>query len=227
MRRYTNPCRFKDRDDNSCHGKAKAHGLCAGHLDQLDRGKELTPLLGRHGRRHDGCTFPGCDKPHQHGGLCSGHNAQLRRGQSLRPLGPWGRAPNPEGRWVGPKGSVYIKCPVEDHPNAKSRRGWIAEHVWVMTQMLGRPLRPGESVHHRNLLKGDNRPENLELWTSHQPRGTSVADMLTWCWWFIDQSSDAPGWTAFPGGPLSDNAAESAADQDGTLSPTELHGPAR
>lgn len=36
MRRYTKPCRFKDRDGNGCHGKAKAHGLCTGHLDQLD-----------------------------------------------------------------------------------------------------------------------------------------------------------------------------------------------
>jgi hypothetical protein len=224
MRRYTKPCRFKDRDGNSCHGKAKAHGLCTGHLDQLDRGKELTPLLGRHGRKHDGCTFPGCDKPHQHGGLCTGHNTQLRRGQSLRPLGPWGRAANPEGRWVDPKGYVYIKCPVENHPNAKSKRGWIAEHVWVMTEMLGRPLRQGESVHHRNLLKGDNRPENLELWTSHQPRGTSVADMLAWCWWFIDQYSYAPEWAAFPGGPLSENGAESAVDQDRRLYPAEHTG---
>lgn len=71
-----------------------------------------------------------------------------------------------------------------------------------------------ESVHHRNLLKGDNRPENLELWTSHQPRGTSVADMLNWCHWFIAEYSDAPAWTAFPGGPLSKGGAESVVDQD-------------
>lgn len=187
MRRYTKPCRFKDPDGNSCHGKAKAHGLCTSHLDQLDRGKELTPLLGRHGRKHDGCTFPGCDKPHQHGGLCTGHNTQLRRGQPLRPLGPWGRAPNPEGRWVDPKGYVYIRCPDPEHPNAKSKPGWIAEHVWVMSQMLGRPLRRGESVHHLNNIKHDNRPENLQLWHTHQPRGTSVEDTVRWARWFLDR----------------------------------------
>ena len=27
-----------------------------------------------------------------------------------------------------------------------------------MSEVLGRPLREGESVHHRNLLKDDNRP---------------------------------------------------------------------
>ncbi|HEV2928017.1 MAG TPA: HNH endonuclease [Propionibacteriaceae bacterium] len=97
---------------------------------------------------------------------------------------------------------------MENHPNAKSTKGWIAEHVWVMAQMLGRPLRPGETVHHRNLIKGDNDPSNLELWTSHQPKGARVADMLEWCWWFIGQYADAPAWTALPGGPLSQDGAE-------------------
>lgn len=214
-RHYTDPCTFKAPDGERCHGKAKAHGLCTGHLDQLDRGKPLTPLLGRHGRKYDGCTFPGCDKPHQSGGLCTGHNTQVRRGQPLRPLGPWGRPPNPEGRWVDPKGYVYIKCPVENHPNAKSKKGWIAEHVWVMTQMLGRPLRDGETVHHRNLIKGDNTPSNLQLWTSHQPRGTSVGDMLAWCHWFIELYEDAPEWTSQPGGPLCQDGAVIAGGQDG------------
>ncbi len=205
---YTEPCTFTGPHGERCHGKARARGLCSSHLWQLAQGKPLTPLLGRHGRKYDGCTYPGCGKPHQSGGLCTGHNTQVRRGQPLRPLGPWGRPSNPEGRWIDPKGYVYIKSPVESHPNAKSKKGWIAEHVWVMTQMLGRSLRPEESVHHRNLIKDDNRPSNLELWTSHQPKGARVADMLGWCRWFIDQYSDDPEWTSLPGGPLSRDDAE-------------------
>lgn len=51
---------------------------------------------------------------------------------------------------------------------------------YVMERHLGRPLWPDETVHHKYGDRGDNRIENLELWSSWQPAGQRVEDKLVW-----------------------------------------------
>lgn len=74
------------------------------------------------------------------------------------------------GRQIDRQGYVMVWAP--DHPtNAKTKRIYVQEHRLIMEKILGRYLTRSENVHHKNGIKTDNRPENLELWTHSQPSG--------------------------------------------------------
>jgi hypothetical protein len=47
-----------------------------------------------------------------------------------------------------------------------------------MARYLGRPLFRDEVVHHRKGDRLDNRIENLELWSTAQPKGQRVDDKV-------------------------------------------------
>lgn len=77
------------------------------------------------------------------------------------------------------RGDGYVQIKMTDHPNVTAN-GWMSEHTYVMSKVLGRALLPGENVHHRNGLRSDNRPENLELWVQWQPPGQRCQDLVAW-----------------------------------------------
>jgi hypothetical protein len=54
----------------------------------------------------------------------------------------------------------------------------VLEHVLAMEEILGRRLVDGENVHHKNGVKHDNDPGNLELWLVMQPTGQRVEDLM-------------------------------------------------
>ena len=68
---------------------------------------------------------------------------------------------------------------VPGHPCAGSSP-YVFEHIRVVEALLGRYLLDTESIHHRNGVRDDNRPENLELWTRPQPSGIRASDALDW-----------------------------------------------
>lgn len=158
-------------------GRTK-RGWCLFHYDRWRRFGD--PLAGGERRAAPNslgvCNVGACGKKAVGKGLCANH---LRR---LHAYGdPQGGHFEQTGRskeWqVNPDGYVYRFDPTS--PGAGSI-GIVYQHREVMAQILGRPLLRGETVHHKNGNRADNRPQNLELWVKSQPAGQRVEDLLAW-----------------------------------------------
>lgn len=69
------------------------------------------------------------------------------------------------GRQIDKGGYVLVYKP--EHPHCSSG-GYVREHRLVMEEMIGRYLTPTEVVHHKNDITSDNRPSNLQLYSSNR-----------------------------------------------------------
>lgn len=104
--------------------------------------------------------------------LCAMHDDRRKRWGDV---GPVARIRRPAGEW-----RTNAQGYVERGGRKNSK---ILEHVVEMERLLGRRLRPHETVHHVNQVRDDNRPENLELCCSvtktglRQP-GARVEDLV-------------------------------------------------
>lgn len=153
-----------------CPRRTDADGLCTTHYNRRRRGvpdwDAEIPLRMKRGPQ---CSQgEDCPEPVYARGLCRLHYQRVYVLGHADP-GPAGRLKAAAGEGGG-DGRGYRVITVNGQRHY--------EHRWVMEQQLGRPLEPDEEVHHRNRIRDDNDPSNLELWCTPQPRGGRVSDLV-------------------------------------------------
>lgn len=157
-----------------CERQATSRGWCHGHYQRWVRLGDVMPErpLGR--QINDRCSVPACPRDAIARQLCRTHYRRwLAKGDAGADV-PVRVTPG-----TGFVSHGYFCVPVpRSLRHLTGGETPYPEHRLVMAQLLGRALRPDESVHHRNGNRLDNRPENLELWSRWQPSGQRVEDRV-------------------------------------------------
>lgn len=167
---------------DGCDRRAVTRGWCHGHYLRWSRGGDVRPDVPLSRPLRDECLLEECRRGAHSGGLCRSHARRQRLYGDPRAGRPArtrsGDGSLSHGYWVVP-------VPPELRHLVPDARSKELEHRLVMAKLIGRPLTGDEVVHHRNGDRLDNSPDNLELWSTAQPKGQRVTDKLAFAYELI------------------------------------------
>jgi hypothetical protein len=172
-----------DDDDNN-YNTPTGGGLCGNVC--------LPPTVATMPRA---CSVPGCAKPIDSLGYCAMHAQRVRRYGDPNYVTPeeTRRANNREAQLARFE-------PDQIKPTTYRKRNGRHEHRVVAEEMLGRPLNPGEIVHHIDGDRHNNDPANLRVMTQseHMREHLHPGDgLIAW----NGQAKTAKEWASYFGFP--------------------------
>lgn len=161
---------------DGCEGAGRTRGLCATHYQRWLKYGEPQKGGTYKSKKPAECIVEGCCKSVVAIGYCASHYSMFRKHGDPLVRSDWFN--KRFEKIINDQGYVEVYVGSK-HPMAKGD-GRALEHRLVMSEKIGRPLRPNESVHHINGDKKDNRSENLQLWVKTHPSGQRPEDLVAW-----------------------------------------------
>ena len=155
-----------------CERQAKSRGWCHAHYQRWRHHGDVRAHVPLRSRQP--CAVGDCDRPSYARAYCNTHYRRLLATGDARAEEPI-RVVTGDGSFS--HGYWKVPVPPEDRWLVGGQAA-VAEHRLLMARELGRPLHEDEVVHHINGDRTDNRPENLELWSTAHPKGQRIEDKV-------------------------------------------------